>query len=141
LLQKRSAIVLERLARGGGGTNWYYLTSPDRLADLSAQLRPGSFVCFYFDDRITEGDPATTRDLILAIAKRDGNAVVAAFDGDLELRVDFPAGHASLDDFLAELEPGDRFFYGAFPAAENDGTNAVSLVVPDADGVARDNPY
>jgi hypothetical protein len=141
LLDKRSAIVLERLARGGGGTHWYYVTSPDRLADLSAELRPGSFVSFYFDDRITEGDPVTTRDLIAAIATLDGDAVVAAFDGDLELRIDLPAGKADLDDFLAALEPGDRFLYGAFPAAENDGRNAVSLVLPDADGVVREHPY
>lgn len=141
LLAGRSAVVLERLARGGGGTRWYYLTSIDRLPDLAARLRPGGFVSFYFDDRIIEGDPATTKDRIVEIAKRDGDALVAAFDGDLEMRADFPAGRSSLDDFLVDLEPGDRFFYGAFPAPDDDGINAVSLVLPDTDGVVREHPY
>ena len=141
LLADRSAVVLERLARGGGATNWYYLKSIDQLADLAGRLRPGSFVSFYFDDRITEGDPDTTKDVIVGIAKRDGDLIVAAFDGDLEMRTDFPAGQSSLDDFLADLEPGDRFFYGAYPAADNDGIKAVSLFLPDADGVVREHPY
>ena len=140
-LRKRQAVVVESLARGAGATNWYFLTSVDRLADLAARLRPGSLVTFYFDGRISEGDPAATKDEIVAIARRDGDAVVAAFDGDLELRVDFPAGRSDLEDFLEQLEPGDRFFYGPVPAAENDGVDAISLVLPDADDIVRQHPY
>jgi hypothetical protein len=141
LLADRPAVVLERLARGGSATNWYYLSSDDRLADLAARLRPGSLVSFYFDDRIMEADPATSKDQIVSIARQDINALVAAFDGDLEMRADFPAGRDDLEDFLADLQPGDRFFYGAYPSADNDGTDAVSLVLPDNDGIVRRHPY
>jgi len=53
LLQARPAIVLERIARGAGATNWYRCADHAHLAALAAELHPGSLVSFYFDDRIT----------------------------------------------------------------------------------------
>ncbi len=46
---------------------------------ITLRCSPGSFVSFYFDDRIIEGDPASTRDTIVEIAKEDGDALVAVF--------------------------------------------------------------
>jgi hypothetical protein len=135
------AIVLERYARGGGATRWYWIRSAADLSQVVELLRPGSAVSFYFDDRIAVGDPITAGDEIVAIAARDINAVVAAHSGQPELRVDFPAGPLDLAEFVDELQPGDTFLYGAYPAADNDGKRAVSVVLPDADGVVRRHPY
>jgi hypothetical protein len=141
LVRERSAIVLERYARGGGATSWYRIKSAEDLNQVVKLLRPGSAVSFYFDDRIAEGDPATARDEIVAIAARDINAVVAAYNGQPELRVDFPGGPSDLAEFVDELQPGETFLYGAYPGRDNDGKRAVSLVLPDVDGVVRGHPY
>ena len=141
LVRERPGIVLERHARGGGATTWYWIRSPADLSKVVELLRPGSAVSFYFDDRIAEGDPATVRDEIVAIAARDIDAVVAAYNGHPELRVDFPGGPLDLAEFVAELQPGETFLYGAFPARDNDGKQAVSVVLPDIDGVVRGHPY
>ena len=75
------AFVLERIARGGGATNWYVVRTADDLQTLAERLRPGSLVSFYFDDRLTTGaiDPEA-RATILAIAEQDTSAVVGALD-------------------------------------------------------------
>jgi hypothetical protein len=52
LLAQHSAVVLERIARGGGSTRWFFVQRPDQLEALAAALSPGSSVSFYFDDRI-----------------------------------------------------------------------------------------
>src|SRR5277367_4911196 len=51
-LKATDAVILERLARGGGSTNWYHCPDENHLEAIEARLRPGSLVSFYFDDRI-----------------------------------------------------------------------------------------
>ncbi len=45
-------IILERVARGGGATRWFYCRSMAEVVALLPSFRPGSRVGFYFDDRI-----------------------------------------------------------------------------------------
>ena len=51
LVRQAPAVVLERIARGGGTTNRFLLRTPNDLEALSNRPRPGSCVSFYFDDR------------------------------------------------------------------------------------------
>ena len=145
LLEQRpegQAFVLERIARGGGSTNWYVVRTSDDLQTLAERLRPGSLVSFYFDNRLTMGaiDSATHAG-ILEIAIRDTSAVVGAVDeSDIELIVDFPSSASEVDEFVTEHET-TTFVFGAFPAGDNDGSSAVTLTLPDADGVTRSHPY
>jgi hypothetical protein len=139
--REASAVVLERIARGGGETRWYLITTPADLSEVIELLRPGSAVSFYFDGRIAESDPTSAKDEILAIAARDINAVVAAYGDEPELRVDFVSGAADLADFVAELCPDERFLFGPFPGRDNDGFAAVTLDLPDPDGVVRPHPH
>ena len=83
LLLKRPAMVLERIARGGGATHWYGLSTADDLARICEKLSPGSVVSFYFDERIEYlplDDEATVR--ILEIAQAEGSAVVGRLGPD-----------------------------------------------------------
>jgi hypothetical protein len=141
-LPEGQAFVLERIARGGGGTSWYVIRTSDDLQTLAERLRPGSLVSFYFDDRLIMGAiDGEARAAILEIAVRDTSAVVGAVDdSDIELTVDFPSSATELDEFVTEHEPA-TFAFGAFPASENDGSNAVTLTLPDADGVMRPHPH
>jgi hypothetical protein len=54
LLSAKSGVVLERIARGGGATNWYYCPKKSSLEVVESKFSPGSIVSFYFDDRIRD---------------------------------------------------------------------------------------
>ena len=140
---RRGAVVLERIARGGGATRWYSLRDQEQLQSLAERVSPGSSVSFYFDDRVRVGQ--YSRELgreILRIAKRDRDAVVGTPTADaIELDVEFIAGPRELDEYAASLTPGARVFYGPFPARDNDGDVAVTLDLPDADGIVRQHPH
>jgi len=54
-LSEGSAVVLERIACGGGETRWYYCADATNLRAIATRLRPGSVVSFYFDGRMHDG--------------------------------------------------------------------------------------
>jgi hypothetical protein len=143
LLRDHPAVVLERLARGGGATRWYMLRDPQDLDVAARGFAPGSSISFYFDDRIvakTFSDDVVQA--ILRIAADDGEAVAGQLQsGGLQIDVDFIAGQRDLDDFRDHLRMNDIVFFGAFPARDNDGLRAVTLDLPDADGVVRTHPH
>ena len=58
-LESAGAIVLERVARGGGATNWYCCDSRSSLTTLESLLLPGSVVTFYFDGRFRADEYST----------------------------------------------------------------------------------
>lgn len=135
----RSAVVLERLARGGGATNWYYC--PDDLAiEAAAQMwRPGSELRFVFDGRL---GPSTwtsgVAEQLLSIAPRRGDALFGVLDGDGPA-IQMTLVCEQLD--LQHANVGMPAFFGEFPPA-SEGDHIVSVVLPDCDGVVRSwHPY
>ena len=150
LLHARSAIVLERIARGAGATNWYRCLGRAHLAALSAELCPGSVVSFYFDSRIANCryTPAVREQMLqLMRSLRDipgetGEIVVGYLDADeLHITVDYPSGPDDLDEFTQILGSDPWIYFGRFPGRDNDGTNAVTLTLPDLDGITRRHPH
>ena len=143
LLSERPAVVLERLARAAGATRWYRANSSADLEWLCGRLWPGSIACFYFDDRMTPylwGAEARAR--ILGLLPSAGEVVVCtAREDSPEMDVEFIAGPSGLEEFDEEIQPGAQVFIGDLSAAENDGINAVSLILPDRDGVTRGHPH
>jgi len=139
----RGTIVLERIARGAGATRWFAIPGVERLGDLSARLSPGSSVSFYFDDRLAAAPygPDVVAEIV-RVAARDGDAVVGTLPaGEIELDVEFVASPAELDEYAEDLLAGAIVIYGAFPARDNDGESAVTLDLPDRDGVVRPHPH
>ena len=142
-LAQRSAVVLERIARGGGATRWFFIQGPDQLEALVSALSPGSSVSFYFDDRIkpTELVPQVAEE-ILRLAAEDGDAVVGRLSpGGIEIEVQFVTGPSDLGEIATSLVPGERVFVGRFPARDSDDVRAVTLDLPDRDGVLRPHPH
>lgn len=143
LLTDRPAVVLERIARGAGSTRWYRITTVRDLERLYDVLAPGSVVSFYFDERISVlewGDETIIR--VLDLVAAHGDAVVGTQRADgLELSVQFVGGANELDEFAGGLALGAQVFVGAFPAAENDGCDSVTVALPDRDGVVRGHPH
>ncbi len=145
LVERRTgdeAFVLERIARGAGATRWYVLRSRADLSALASRLRPGSSVSFYFDDRFEPtANDEVARAGILGVLAEDGEAVVGTADAkDIEVAVDFISGPAEVDTWLSE-HSGERIRFGRFPGRDNDGERAVTLDLPDRDGVVRSHPH
>jgi hypothetical protein len=143
LLREHPAIAVERLARGGGATRWFFLGDPEQLATLAAKLAPGSSLSFYFDERIAIGalDDEVAEE-ILQFAAMDGDAVVGHLGADgIEIAVEFVAGRSDLEAASRSFKLDERVFYGRFPAADNDGVDAVTLTLPDKDAVIRSHPH
>jgi len=137
------AVVLERIARGAGGTRWYLLRDPGDVGSLADNLSPGSRVSFYFDGRLALQEyDNTVASEILEIVKVDGEAVIATpRTENIEMEVEFIACDNELRDFAAALPPGASVVYGRFPADDDDGVRAVTLDLPDRDGIVRPHPH
>ena len=135
-------MVLERIAYGGGATNWYFCRNITDLEAIERRLSAGSVVSLYFDDRIRRaGDSAAFRADVEQIIVASREAIVGALMPD-GIRIDarIVAGRSELAEELADLG-ATSLFYGPFPARDNDGIRAVTLQIPDEDGVVRSYPH
>lgn len=143
LLAKQPAVVLERIARGGGETRWYYCANASRMAELAGLLSPGSLVSFYFGDQIRYEalDAEVTRRVDEAIGTTR-EAVVGVLDRDgVRINMEVVSGPNEFAEYASAMSASSRVFYGAFPGRENDGRRAVTVTLPDADGVTREHPH
>ena len=143
LLNANGAVVLERIARGAGATKWYYCEDPQGLEVIESELSPGSAVSFYFDGRIRNAlySPTVQSDVETIIGE-EGEAVIGVLGGDKRhIDVDFVTGPDDLAEFASQLDSSKRVFFGAFPARDNDGTGAVTIILPDTDGMVRSHPH
>ncbi len=137
------AIVLERIAMGGGAVRWFYCRSATQLAQLEMVLRAGSAVSFYFDERIgSELEAISIRRRVEEVLKSENEVMVGALASDM-LKIDamLVSDVTELDEFLRDHAASPRFFCGLFPARDNDGNAAITVVMPDADGVVRRHPH
>ncbi|MDH5650959.1 MAG: hypothetical protein OEZ39_03690 [Gammaproteobacteria bacterium] len=142
-LKVKDAVVLERIARGGGATNWYYCNNVAAFNALKNELSPGSVVSFYFDERIEKCSYSKELNFkIEEIITRTGDCVVGLLKKDaINIDVDYVTSAKELSEFVSQLEPCYSFFYGQFPARDNDGSNAITITLPDEDGIVRAHPH
>ncbi len=136
-------VVLERIARGGGETRWFFIESTPELDVLIERLAPGSVVTFYFDGRIARihADARLTEELLSTI-EDTGDVMVGLLGPDsCTIEMESIGGPLGLAEFMETLGTASTIFAGPFPARDNDGENAVTVAVPDADGVIRDHPH
>lgn len=142
LVAKGHAVVLERIACGGGATRWYFCRDAHALEVIEGELSPGSDASFYFDERIRKVVLSpSVRSEIEQISARDGDAVVGVLEDQIHIRVDFPGGPRDLGEFASTLSSDATVFAGVFPPRDNDGVWAVTVTLPDADGIERAHPY
>ena len=149
-LVRRPCVVLERIARGAGATNWFYCRELARLPSIVACLHPSSMVSFYFDERIKRA-PWTdaTRAEVLALIKAHAEIVFGRFarqdtaptDTLFEIDASLVMSAEEVDDHADGLRSHVPVFFGEFPGKEQDGENVFTLVLPDEDGETRAHPY
>lgn len=58
----------------------------------------------------------------------------------LEIAVEIVAGPNELSEVSSGFA-GEQVFFGAFPRRDNDGHRALTLTLPDADGLVREHPH
>jgi len=136
-------LVLERVARAAGLTNWFACRSSQDLRLVASELHPGSYVSFYLDQRIAKHTFSTTlRPSMLAVTDpiTDEAVMLVGTADDIHLELEIYTA-TDLDDCLASLEASQPIWFGAFPAADDDGTNAVTITLPDEDGIVRSHPH
>jgi len=143
LLDKREAVVLERIACGAGSTYWYYCADQRSFETIKLELQPGSLVSFYFDGRLKKAlYSKEVKEEILKIAEAEHDAVIGRLTDDgIHIEVDFVSGTADLDEFILETKPSTPLIYGSFPGRDNDGVHAITVQIPDSDGVTRKHSY
>jgi len=122
-------------------TYWYEIPSPAGLAPLTELLHPGSRTSFYFDDRLRFR--AVNESFINDYLRWGPEAVVGLrTDYELEFDVDFCTGLDELREFLGpHYSDSSEVLLGTYPAADDDGVDAVTLLLPDADGQVRAHPH
>jgi hypothetical protein len=143
LLSNRPAVVLERLAYGGGATNWYRCRDDADLRRLIPMLHPGSCVSCYFDDRIRCGPASGVSETLQRHIDEDGDAFLGLPSGDdhLILRGVVVVSASDLAEELDGIESDALVFFGPFPARDNDGIDAITVTMPDLDGIVRGHPH
>jgi hypothetical protein len=141
-LERHAGVALERIAYGGGATNWYSLPSPESMSALVRALTPGSILSIYFDDRLAwhQLDEATKAEF-KSVINRDGDAVLARRTADpILLDAEIVSGALEVDDH-AEALGSEVVLLGAFPWPAKEGENAFTITLPDLDGVVRSHPH
>ena len=82
LRERGGAVVLERIARGGGAARWFRCASASDLQSIAARLSPGSRVSFYFDARLPYSPySAEVAREIFRVMEDEGEAVVGTLGG------------------------------------------------------------
>lgn len=135
-------VVLERLARGAGATDWFLAKSQQDVRRIFGMLKPGSRVMFYF------GGPLRVEPLSETVI----GAMFEAVGVDSELVIGTPRmmeplildatlvfGPSELADYLIQPRPAGDVVWGVFPGAEE--SDAVTVVLVDNDGTSRPHPH
>lgn len=137
------AVVLERIALGGGRTRWFHVTGHREFDALVALLHHGSIVSFYFDQRIRRVRSGPELDkFALETIRSTGEVCLGMMSADgITIDMDFVGGPNDYADATSLLGDDSVVYVGPFPARDNDGSRAITLTLPDADGIVRAHPH
>lgn len=136
-------VILERLARGGGATRWFFITSLPALEQAISLFRGGSSVSFYFSTHLhVENDTESSRQEMYDEIVRHGELVLGyPSPVDPEFETTIISGPSELTEFLMLHPAGALTVWGQWPHRENNGTSAITVNLVDADGTLRKHPH
>jgi hypothetical protein len=128
---REDLIVLERVARGGGATRWFFCRSLAEANAVLPDLRPGSRVGFFFDDRIRrEPFSDQVESEMFDLTATTGEVLFGRELGEgPELQMDCLAA-SEISEALAAVRSGETVYYGVFPVVEDDGVTCIAFVPP-----------
>lgn len=139
----RQIVVLERLARGAGTARWFFVTSLVTLERVFDRLRGGSSVSFYFSRHLHVGaDDEDSRQKMFEEVTQYGEIVLGYPSQDVpELEMAIISGPSELTEYLMLHPEGSLAVWGRWPPRQNDGADAITIDLVDADGVLRSHPH
>jgi hypothetical protein len=71
-----------------------------------------------------------------------GDAVVGVVGEDsVKMGVEVVVSREDLAECMSAIALGVPVFYGAFPSRDDDGVRAVTMTLPDRDGIVRNHPH
>lgn len=109
------------------------------IAELESLFRPGSIVSFYFDKRFHTVDAANADTisgpfpLLMAFAQGPEKPRLCVTND--------VSGAQDMSEFMEKVPGNAEVIYGPFPEPDNDGARAITLTIPDRDGVVRSHPH
>lgn len=138
-----TVVILERHARAAGSVAWFRCSSPASLRDVVNEFRPGSCVSFYLDGQISiQRAGPDLRESLLSILHRTGAVLVGLEEVDgIHIAMHIPVGDEELDETLSTLGEDSIVYVGPYPGRDDDGRRAITLLIPDSDGVVRQHPH
>lgn len=141
--QWRQIIVLERLARAGGATRWFFVSKRTMLDAVFDRLRGGSCVSFYFSGHLhVEVDNEPARQEMFDEITHSGEIVLGYPTPDnVEIEMEIISGPSELTEYLMLHPEGSRVVWGEWPVKGNDGESVVTVDLVDSDGVLRSHPH
>jgi hypothetical protein len=139
----RRIVVLERLARAGGATRWFLISGEAMLHEVLETFGGGSSVSFYFADQLrVEVDDDGVRQVMFDEITRRGELVLGYPARDSpQLDMAIISGPSELTEYLMVHPEGSLAVWGDWPTRQNDGVDAITVDLVDADGVLRMHPH
>jgi hypothetical protein len=136
-------VILERLARGGGASRWYYATSEEQFKNALSHLRGGSIVSLFFGDELNvDLDTDEARQRMFDQVSPSREIIIGYPEDNLSiLRVDLVTGPSELSEVLIHHPEGETVVWGKWPSAKQDGHSVFTLRLVDEDGVLRSHPH
>lgn len=138
-----NVIVLERFARGGGGTRWFFARSRSELREVIERLRGGSCVSFYFGQQLNveiDGEEVRQKMFDLTSPSREILVGYPASD-ETSFKVELVTGPSELGELLLGRREGTPVVWGTWPESAPDDGSTITIYLVDEDGVQRRHPY
>jgi hypothetical protein len=141
-----SILLLERWARGAGQRSWFLLTRAGDVDAARNAVRPGSSLTAYFRPDLpvhgawSEELGRETKVLIDGLGPNEELVGLVDRGARPMVEAEYLANAGELTSW-APAVMGDTIWIGKYPDWPPDGEDAITRVVPDADGVVRSHPY
>lgn len=140
LERDRPLVIWERLAHGGGATNWYVVRNEADCRALEALVRSGSELHAFAGEALrVEPVTQTVREAVVALADRLDEVVLGRTrDGP---QVDaYLIDPSEVHEQLEDLDDGVEVLWGAIPDIGS-LDELIVIDVADPDGVVRHLPH
>lgn len=139
----RQIVILERFARAAGAARWFFISSPTMLEEVFEMFRGGSSLSFYFAGHLhVDVDYDAVRQAMFDEVTHRGELVLgypARNDSQLDMAI--ISGPSELAEYLMFHPEGSLAVWGGWPTRENDGVDAITVHLVDADGILRMHPH
>jgi hypothetical protein len=139
----REIVILERMARGGGATRWFFVQSLAELLLVFDTLRGGSSVSFFFAGHLhVEIDAEDARGRIFDEMALEKELVLGyPSTGSIEVAMELVSGPGELAEQLMHHPEGNLMIWGKWPARPDDGRDGITINLVDVDGILRSHPH